>query len=380
LLGYSQEKITIVYILGLALVLDAFTSMFISIFQAFERMDYPSLGKVLHGTALLASTLFILHQRLNIIAFAIAYLFASAIELIYSLIVSAKKFMLPKLKIDASFSRWLIKESLAFWLTSIIGVIYFRADIIILSLMKGDTIVGWYNASRQLINALGFIHMSFLAALFPITSRFYISSAESLRFAFEKSFKYLLMLALPISVGTVLLADKFIFLIYGSEYNPSIIVLQIIIWAEMLIFINAVLSNLMFSINRQSLIAKLNLFAFAFNTFLNLLLIPNYSYIGASIALVASELFSVLYLFRYLEATEYRMSKKVFVNITSKISLASLVMGIFIWIFKDLNLGILIFLSIIVYLLVFITIKGFDEADLNLINKLLHKIKGSETL
>jgi O-antigen/teichoic acid export membrane protein len=90
-----------------------------------------------------------------------------------------------------------------------------------LSLMKGDAAVGLYSAAYQLINALGFIPVAFTAALLPVLSRLHITGQDSLRFAYQKSFKYLLLVALPIAVATTLVADRIILGIYSSGFSEA---------------------------------------------------------------------------------------------------------------------------------------------------------------
>lgn len=53
LLGYPDQTIKVVYLVGLSVVFYAFTGMFYSIFQAFERMEFVSIGNILNSLLLL---------------------------------------------------------------------------------------------------------------------------------------------------------------------------------------------------------------------------------------------------------------------------------------------------------------------------------------
>ena len=46
LLGYPQETITVVYFISLSFIFTSFFGIFYSIFQAFEKMEYQSLGQI----------------------------------------------------------------------------------------------------------------------------------------------------------------------------------------------------------------------------------------------------------------------------------------------------------------------------------------------
>ena len=49
LMAYPQETIKVVYLLGLSVISQAFTQMFYSIFQAYERMEFQGIGQMLNA-------------------------------------------------------------------------------------------------------------------------------------------------------------------------------------------------------------------------------------------------------------------------------------------------------------------------------------------
>lgn len=57
-------------------------------------------------------------------------------------------------------------------------------------------------------------------------SQYYISSKESLNLTFEKLFKIMMLLGIPIGLGTVLTANKIILLIYGTQFYGAVIALK----------------------------------------------------------------------------------------------------------------------------------------------------------
>jgi len=275
------------------------------------------------------------------------------------------------MEIDWSFWKPTIKEALPFGLSGIFIMIYYWIDSVMLSLLQGDTVVGWYNASYRLVLVLAIIPSAILTSLFPLMSRFYESSEKSLRFSYEKSFKYLLIIAVPIGVGMTLLADRIILLVYGSEYTPSIIALQILIWSEVLIFLSIVFGNLLNSINKQIIVTRQTAIAAILNVIMNLLLIPRYSYVGASIATVATECFAFMFLLTHTSKMGYNVANRTSLNTLLKIMTASLLMGSFIWYFKNLNLLILIALSTLIYLVIFYVIGGVDKDDILLAKQII---------
>ena len=139
----------------------------------------------------------------------------------------------------------LILEAWPFAITGISINLYLWIDTIILSLIKGPDAVGLYNASYRFISVLLFIPIVFNNVVFPLMSQYHISSKVSLKFTFEKLFKIMVLIAVPIGVGTVFIANKIIILIYGDQFMGAVISLQILIWSTVLIFTRSPLERLL---------------------------------------------------------------------------------------------------------------------------------------
>ena len=370
LLGYPEQTIKVVYLVALSIIFGAFSNMFYSIFQAYEKMEYQSVGHILSSALMLSGALFAISQGFSVIEFASIYFLVSAIALGYAFAVCAWKFVSPKIEVDWSFWKLTIKEALPFGLTGTFITIYLWIDTVMLSLMKGDEVVGWYNAAYRIVLVFLFIPIAFNSAIFPLMSRFYVSSKDSLKFMFEKHFKYMLIIGLPISVGITLLADKIILLIFGAEYIPSVIALQILTWAIVLIFARTAFERVLESANRQIIVTNVFGGCALLNVILNVILIPRYSYIGAAVATLITDFAVFALIFVWSLKIGYSIPNKQLIETISKVIAASLLMGVFIEYFRGQNLLILVFTATIIYFGLILLIKGLDKDDIRLIKNL----------
>ena len=132
LLGYPEQTIMVVYLVALSVIFGAFSRMFYSIFQAYEQMEYVSVGQILSSALMLSGALFAISQGFSVVGFASIYFIVSAIVLGYSFIVCAWKFVLPKIEVDWSFWKPTIKEALPFGLTGTFITIYLWIDSVML--------------------------------------------------------------------------------------------------------------------------------------------------------------------------------------------------------------------------------------------------------
>jgi len=233
--------------------------------------------------------------------------------------------------------------------------------------MKENYDVGIYSAAYKLITSLGFIPVAFIAALFPVTSRLYISSKEGLKFAFEKSFKYISIISIYLAVIIVLLSEDIIGLIYGHSYLPSASALKILTISVVISFIATVLANLLNSINRQIICTIQAGMATLLNVLLDFLLIPQYSYVGASFATVVTDIFSFIFLYAWVMRSEYRLSMKSMVEVVKIFTAAGLV-GLVVY-FTNYGLFVTILISLLIYMAFMYIFRVLDETDIELIRK-----------
>lgn len=78
LLGYPEQTIKVVYLVALSIIFSAFSGMFYSIFQAYEKMEYQSVGQILNSALMLSGALFAIKQGFSVVSFASIYSLVSA--------------------------------------------------------------------------------------------------------------------------------------------------------------------------------------------------------------------------------------------------------------------------------------------------------------
>jgi len=215
-----------------------------------------------------------------------------------------------------------------------------------------------------------FIPTALNSAIYPLMSRFHLTSQDALKLAYEKYFKYMLILAVPIGVGTTLLANRIVVLVFGSQFGPSAAALKILVWAAAFIFLGGAFFRLLESTNNQRKETIAAGLCMILNVILNLLLISRYSYTGASIATLATEGFSLAVGFWYCAKLGYPMPKRL-ISTAIKVAVASSAMAAFIMFFNGLTLPLLIAASVLIYFMVILVIGGIDKEDRDLVRAML---------
>jgi O-antigen/teichoic acid export membrane protein len=342
-----------------------FANTFFAVFQAYEDLKYQSIGRILSSLTLFLVIPISYYFHLGLRGFAAFYGLAYFIVFIYAFF-ALRKFVKIKLEFDIAFCKTLVKDSLPYGLASLLSTICFWADSIMLSYFQGNVSVGIYNAAYRIVFVLLVIPTIFGMAFFPTLSRLYKENSH--KFVTKYFLKSMFLLSLPIGVGITVLAERIISLVFGQEYSLSAMALKLLVWSAVFIFLNTVYTNYLGSINAQKEITKTILIGTFLNVALNALFIPKYSFVGASLTTIATEAF--MFAVFAIQAHKYHFDlTRTELSWATKATLASFVMGLFIYIFYSYNLIILIFSAAVLYFGVLFLIRGIDSEDIALIKK-----------
>lgn len=370
IMHYPSDIVYIVFVFGIYTVLSSFAQMIMSIFQAFEKMEYVAALTTIEKIIIISLGIFVLFCGYGLLELAYVYVFASIINLIISLIFVLKKITKPLPKINLSLWKTLTIKSLPFGLNSLFALLFFRIDTVFLSILKDEIAVGIYSAAYNPLLVLSTIISGMISsAIYPVMSRYFIYSRDSLENFTILTSKYMAIVGFPIAVGCFVLADKFIGLFYAGQYSNSIVAFQILAVFIPIRLISGVTGTLLTSINKQNIRAFCVCLAAIFNILLNLALIPSLSYLGASIATVLSELLLFI-IYLYFANKDYKLKLE---NHVIKPLIASLIMGALLVYIKGINLLLIIILAILTYFIILILMKTFTSDDKYVLRQILRK-------
>jgi len=370
LLGYPLQTIYVICIVALSVVFTSLVNMYNSIFQAFEKMQYHAIGIILYSALFLSGVAIAVKLGLDVLVFASLYVLAGAIVLIYSWAVFQSKFSSVHLEIDRAFWRSTIQMALPFALTNIFVTVYYWIDSILLSVMKGMEVVGWYNAAYRLMSVLMIFPVVVNLAILPAMSRFYVEAKASLLLTRDIVFRYMVLISVPMGIAVTFLADDIISFIFGAGFTNSIIALEILVWSSVFIFIGSPIARFLESSNRQLTITKIAIICVVVNVALNLILIPLFGLVAASVVTVATEAVSFLLLFYVSKVvTMKRLAHSV--PAAGKIAVASALMAVTFLSFHSFNHVLVTLAAICIYIVACYATGLIGKADISLFTQFL---------
>ena len=371
LVNSSELVITVTLLFAIEMIIKSYIGLLNGTFQAFEEGKYQGIANSILNILLLIFILIAMFTDFGLIGIAISYILANFIALAYEYYVLDKHITKPKFELDKKFCKNITLISIPFAITGFLYTIYYSIDVVMLTNMVGNYPTGIYNAAYKLILVLNLFYSVYHGVFFPVMSKFYKNNKSMLLISFEKSIKYLMIIMIPIAVGTMFYSLDIIQLIYGHEYDEASSVLSILIWTVCLLFISGAGNNLLNASHKEKTVTKIYAIAAVFNIVLNFFMIPYFSYNGAAITTVLSDVLIVIIQSYTIYKLGHRPNKKLYYDLV-KIIIGSIIMGIALY-FLNLNMWVAIPVGLIIYLAVVYLLRVFDNDDMYVIKEILGK-------
>ena len=240
-----------------------------------------------------------------------------------------------------------------------------------ISMLAGDYATGLYNSAYKVISVFTAFYVIYQYVVFPLMSKLYAEDTNLLKVSFEQSFKYSLLVLLPIIIGVYFYAPYLINLIYTNEFALASGPMQILIWTVVFLFINGVATSLLNSIGKEFSVTKIYIVAAVFNIILNFFAIPVWSYMGASAATVLSEILIMALMMREISRTEYSPDWSLLKNVV-KVVICGIILAIVLYVI-NVSLWLAIPIGLVVYLASLYLTGTIDDTDRFIINEILNR-------
>lgn len=185
-----------------------------------------------------------------------------------------------------------LRPAVHIFVLNLIISIYINLNSVMLGFMQGDQAVGLYTAGNKIAHIVLSVVTSLGVVMIPRCSNL-VEAGNMNEFGavIGKATRLVMCMALPFTVGLMLLATPIIRIFCGESFVEAIPVLY---WtAPIIIFIgltNVIGLQVLYPQGKENIVIWSTLGGAVFNLILNLVLIPLYSEIGAAVATFIAEL------------------------------------------------------------------------------------------
>ncbi len=366
-LGYSLEQRSLVAICGITLMSLSIANTFAALHYAFERTLFPAVGMILEKGLSACVGFILLKHGATVQTMAFVLLGGSLINATWQALWFFR-LVGWHVVISKVIIRKLVHGSIPFTVYGVLGVIYSRIDIVLLSLMTSAAVIGWYGAAYRLYDTLFFfpnIIVNFV--MYPVFAKLSADSQSNLKMAVEKCMNLLLICAMPIATLMIVAAPNIIgFLYHRAEFVNSMPALQALAPGVFFVYINTLFFTIIVSTKGEKKIPVMAGIALIFTLGLNLFLIPIYRHIGAALVTSLTELLllciSLVFVPNYLLP---RGSLKV----GGKALIAALVMALAVFFLRTLSIFIILPVALLVYASIATLLRTVPREDVQTLYK-----------
>lgn len=368
-----------------SLVLGGFIALFFSydpivkktIFLGIAAFLFVSLNQVLVGifqknlaqhlmvvseTLGRALNLFLVYtfikESLSLPYFVVALVAANG-AIFFLTLIFAKRYESFGIEFDWKFWREILKTSWPLVFAVILNLLYFKTDTVILSIFHSPKAVGVYSLPYKLLEGLLAFPAMFVGLIMPLLSASAFRDWPKFRQILQQAFDAIWLMTIPVVITVLSFSQEIVDLLKGKNaYADSPRILQILIFAAAIIFFGTLFGYAVVALDKQKTMIKGYLAGAVVGLALYFLLIPAFSYWGAAIGTVVTEIVVASYAYILVRQTS---GQSVSGKIILKALPAAIVLVIFLkfikiyWVARALLGGIS-------YLLVLIATKAVPLA------------------
>lgn len=239
-----------------------------------SQLIATSIGSFL--TVILVGLVSLMHVSLLFIF--ISFLIGGITESSVALLLTKEK-LLPII-LEKTFIKNLIKDTLPVVIMLVFNLVYFRIDVFLLAILKSSADVGVYDLSYRFFDFLIAIPLFLSNSFYPTL----LQDEKNKQIVLAKVTKYLyLFLTIGIFISIVSWFFAPLIGIISKGFIPSIASFRILLFSLPIFFGTSILQWILLAKRKQKLLAYFYTFVAMLNILLNILFIPQYSYLGSGV-------------------------------------------------------------------------------------------------
>lgn len=361
---YDGPTTQLIYISAIAMLLDSFTGVCFAVIRGRHNLFYESIASVLFQVIILVLSLIVLAKQLPIQWLMLTMVAASLFNFIYAFAVLSSVWKIfPKPVWDKALIKQLFMIALPFGVFVIVQRFYTYFDSVLLFKFLGDWAVGLYQVPFKIIVALQFLPMAFVASLYPALSYYWQHNREQLAGAFEQSVKYCLAIAIPVTLGAIVLAEQIV-LLFKESFSETALLLQVSMIAVPFMFLGFPVGSFLNACDRQKRNTINMTITALISAGLNIILIPRFGVMGACLTTVITSILMLVLGWVVLPKITAIHWKTIIIT-TLRFLTAGGIMALFTLVIKSYFHPIInIILAAVVYALAVYAVRGITKEDI----------------
>jgi O-antigen/teichoic acid export membrane protein len=284
-IGFSPQVRLGITIFSFTLITEAILYTSTAVFQRELSYEYFMISSIIGSLSTLLLVFLTSSFSSSLFLILGSFILGGILESSLAIYFTRQNLLPPN--INFSFVKKLIRDTLPISLMLIFNLIYFRIDILILSLFKTSRDVAMYDLSYKFFDFLIALPLFLSNALYPSMIE-KIKSGKS-----NIGIKNHLLTFLGFSFLVLVPAWFFapLLSLIRQDFSPAVLPFRILLLSLPVFFITSILQWILIAKGQQKYLVLVYLILTVVNISLNLVFIPRFSYVAASIITGLCEIF-----------------------------------------------------------------------------------------
>ncbi len=328
-------------------------------FQGREEMVVPGIGRGVSAILYLLCILLFVRTADDIIWVAIGALIGDSVSAVVMLISYKRKFGDMRLRFEPKEWKAIAKESFPLGIGNVMGSVTVNLAPLVIGIVLSNADAGIFSAAGKLVFFLLIFDRVFAQLLLPAATRFHTDSMEVLSAKLSVAAKWVILLALPVSLGGSLLAPKIIPLVFGSQYTEAIIVFRVLIWYFFFTVLHTIFTSGLVAIGQEKLYSKVMMISAVIYLLSTVILTYTFGVVGTACAMAGSEAITLILM-------KLEFEKFVKLPLTRYVTGAvpsALIMGYILFVLPSLQVFLAIGVGAVVYCAMLFLTKAITIKD-----------------
>jgi len=287
--GYPHDVVLATAVAGLNLIILSAAFALILLFEARLWLRDVAISNVVGQVVQTGLTFVISIFGIASIVWFSWSVVANSVALLLWLVLAMGRAVPLRVRIElAQWWVWL-REAAPLALGAALDTIYFRIDIVMLSLLDTYRAVATYSVGYKFSDLIGAIPLAVVAPALTMLVRAWPEDRSGFRRTFRHALLILTVGAIGAGVVFVLFAGPLVTLFYTERYADAADGARLLVVGQALHFFTLLAFSTLVAVNRNRLYPIAMLVGVVINVGLNFILIPRYSYLGSGWATIATE-------------------------------------------------------------------------------------------
>ncbi len=288
----TAEERTATLLLGAATIVNAFADYFGAVFRGFEDLRDEARLNIARALLIAAGGLGALLCDRSLTALSVGLLIGTCVSTGWGLLILRRRHpsVFPwRGQLEWPFARAALSQSAPIWLATLLSLLYFKADVVILRALGGEQALGAYSAAYRIFESVMLLPSIVMAAAFAPLARAHGDRHRQRRW--ERALMATLFGMGLLVAGTIYLAShRIVAAVFGADFSRAWGSLRILALGIPILFVNSGLRQFLIARSLERVNLWLSGGLLIFNVALNLAVIPRFRGEGAALATVATEL------------------------------------------------------------------------------------------